>query len=508
MFDLDSSFSVIDVETTGQSSEKGHIIEIGLVRVEHRKVVRTFHSLIRPPITLPSFISEFTGIKPWDLLEAPTFRDLVPAIREALSNSYFVAHNASFDYSFLKSEFHRIGEHFFMNRFCTVKLSRKFFPGFRRYNLDSMIERMGIPVVRRHRALDDARATAEILLACLKEPSAELVFSTYARSFDRRELWRERLELQITALPSSPGVYLFKDAQDLPLYVGKSTNIRTRILSHLREDQDARKKRLLKFTDHFDYVECPSELEALILESKLIKQFNPPYNVVQRHWRQQVFLKVTGDEYPRLLVTKERRDDGVHYVGPFRSGKFLDYALSRLQRFYRLCPELMKDRTHPKTFCFSYYLKQCSGACGGAVSPTAYRADVCEAVEALSQYAELNTRASVDHFLKTRALKDPSLRRYRDFLADLKSQMTDLPDMFRKRFLIIQSDQDVGYLICEGRLRRVFQGSELENLDAIREFARAQTWSPEAGRETLDEELTVRRYVSMNRHKLQMIGLD
>jgi hypothetical protein len=334
------------------------------------------------------------------------------------------------------------------------------------------------------------------------------VFAGYARSFDKSELWRERLEARLIHLPMGPGVYMFKDMHDLPLYVGKSTNIRTRVLSHLREDTDLKKKRLLRYTDHFDFVECPSELEALILESKLIKRFNPPFNVVQRHWRQQVFLKVTDDPYPKLLVAKEKHDDGLLYVGPFRSSKFLEYVLTHLQKIYRLCPELMKERYPPKDFCFSYYLKQCSGACGGAVSAASYQVDVHEAVAVLSHYCELNTKVSIDHFLKTKALKDPSLQGYRDLLTDMKKQVSHLPEMFQKRFLIVARDQDVGYLICEGMLRRVFRGEELSDMEAIREFAFAQKLSGEAGKEILDEQLTVRRYVSMNRHKLCMIGLD
>lgn len=508
MFDLDTSFSVVDVETTGNRSSDGHIIEIGLVRVEKRQITETFQSLIRPPIDIPPFITNLTGIHSWDLTDAPTFPDLAAVIRDHLKNSYFVAHNASFDYAFLKSEFQRLGDHFFMNRFCTVKLGRKIFPGSRHYNLDAMIERLKIPVARRHRALDDALATAEILMIYLNRPEAEEVFSKYVRAFEKKEMWRERLENQIMALPSGPGVYLFKDAQDLPLYIGKSTNIRSRISSHLREDRDAKKKRLLRYTDHVDFVECPSELEALILESKLIKQFSPPYNVAQRHWRQQVFLKVTDEPYPRLLVSRERADDGLQYVGPFRSAKFMEYVMTRVQRFYRLCPELLKDRRPPREFCFSYYLKQCSGACGHAISPIDYQADVREAVEALTQYCELDSKASIDYFLKTRALKNPTLRRYREFLVDTRDQISLLPEMFQKKFLIVERDRDIGYLICDGRLRRVYHGDELGDMASIREYALAQELSKEAGRETLDEQLTVRRYVSMNRHRLNMIGLE
>ena len=153
-------------------------------------------------------------------------------------------------------------------------------------------------------------------------------------------------------------------------------------------------------------------------------------------------------------------------------------------------------------------MKQCSGACGHAISSTDYQADVHEAVETLTQYGELDSKASIDHFLKTRALKNPILRRYREFLVDTRDQISLLPEMFQKKFLIVEKDRDIGYLICDGRLRRVYRGDELGDMESIREYAMAQELSREAGRETLDEQLTVRRYVSMNRHRLNMIGLE
>ncbi len=507
LIDLNAPFAVVDVETTGNRSDVGYVIEIGIIRIEQRQITDTFETLLSIPQLLTPFITRLTGIRDEDLADAPSFPDVLDRIRGLFDRAYFVAHNASFDYAFLKSEFQRCGTDFYMDRFCTVRLGRNFFPGKKHYNLDALMDLMGVTTDRRHRAMGDAMATAQIFLRYLDLPNAPEVFARYARSFERKDRWRERLEKKIAGLPESCGVYLFKDAYDLPLYVGKSTHIRSRVLGHLREDDHPRKRRLLRFTDHLDFIECNSELEALILEARLIKQHLPPYNVEQRRWKQQVFLRVTDDPYPKILVCESRSEEGFH-VGPFRSPRFLEYVLQRLQKHFRLCPELMKPKRSSRGFCFSYHLRQCAGACGEAVPPDEYRATVLEAMDVLQEYTRMTRRETIDAFLKARDTRTPRLEYFRDALQRVKQQLREVPEMFTRRYLIVHPVQQVAYLICDGLLRKVFRGQELEGLHSIREFAMARDVHPPDTREALDERLTIQRYVRQNRHRLQMIPLD
>lgn len=146
----------LDIETTGASAGTSRITEIGALRVENHKVVATYSQLINPEQPIPSFITRMTGISNDMVWEAPTFRGIADDLELFLSDSLFIAHNVGFDYSFIQSEFARIGNKFSMDRMCSVQLSRKLYPEHRSHKLDMIIERLGITVKNRHRALDDA----------------------------------------------------------------------------------------------------------------------------------------------------------------------------------------------------------------------------------------------------------------------------------------------------------------------------------------------------------------
>lgn len=505
-FDLNASFVVVDVETTGQSAKNGFVIEIGMVKVKNRQIHESYSTLIRPPVSLPFFITQLTGIRDADLVNAPVFSDVKDDIRDFLIGSVFVAHNAAFDYGFIKKEYERLDEHFFYDRLCTVRLGRKLFPGFKKYNLDALIDRLNIDVTHRHRALGDALATAEILIQYLNHPSAQDIFSKMASDFEVKKLWLERLEPLIDDLPSETGVYIFADEQDLPLYVGKSNNIRSRVLSHIREDNLSKKKRLLHHTHHFNYHICKTELESLILESRLIKQYLPPYNVQQRNWRQYVFLHVSDDEYPLITVSNERHTKGTTF-GPYRSKKFVEHYLQKIQKLYKLCPELMKEDSRPKSFCFSYHLKQCSGACGGAVTPEQYRASVSEAMNLLNELISVDSKDKIDLFLRQPELKEQEFYFVREGLKSLKKNKSSYPETYCRQYVIINPDEETGYLIRNGLLSKIYRGDELTELNAMREENSYIDVSEPDDKESLDERLIIQKYVHMNRARLKIFPL-
>jgi DNA polymerase-3 subunit epsilon len=159
----DRILTIVDVETTGASAKMGRIIEIGVLRVEHGEVVRTYKSLINPGQPIPEFITGMTGIRERDVLAAPAFEEIADELLELFEGATFVAHNAPFDYSFLRAEFARLGYGFLLPRLCTVQLSRALYPEHKRHNLSALIDRFSFTCQSRHRAYDDAEVLWQFL---------------------------------------------------------------------------------------------------------------------------------------------------------------------------------------------------------------------------------------------------------------------------------------------------------------------------------------------------------
>ncbi len=478
-------------------------MEIGIVRIEKRRIVDRYHSLIRPPVGIPPFISKMTGLTQDDLADAPVFSEIAHEVRERLAGTFLVAHNVQFDYAALKAEFLRLGEHFYMDRFCTVTLAKKFLPGLRRFNLDAVCEKLGIAVRRRHRALDDAEAAAAMFLLFLHMDGAESVMSRYGRTFDKREKWTERLEIEIAKLPGCRGVYIFKDAMDLPLYVGKSNNIRSRIMSHLREDRMPKKKRLFKHTESFEAHPCDTELEALLMETRLIKKFQPPYNLQQNHKDRECFIRISSDAYPKIHIVSKRSDDDARYLGPFRSYRLVETTLKNAQKKFLLCPELMKPRRNRSGLCFSYQVQKCCGACGKVISAADYRARVDEAAEWIETTISLSDEKSIDRFLKSAGARGEKLRNVREALKESRRRMKDLPAMFAPCFLIVDHRDAIGYLIKHNRLHRIFRDDELDDKELILAAA-ASSAVPSDG---VDETRTIQNFISNNRQRLRLVPI-
>lgn len=173
---LNRNLTIVDVETTGGSPVFHHIIEIGILRIEHGEVVAKFKSFVNPHSEIPEFISKMTGITQKQVDRAPEFADIAEEIFPQFEDSTFVAHNAGFDYGFLRSEFGRLGWGLVMPQLCTVRLSRALYPRYKRHNLTALIERFDFSCKNRHRAFDDAKVLWDFLQLVNKdfEPAVAL----------------------------------------------------------------------------------------------------------------------------------------------------------------------------------------------------------------------------------------------------------------------------------------------------------------------------------------------
>ena len=164
----------LDIETTGGSARSSRVLEIGAIRVENNVIVDRLSQLVHPQEQIPTFITGLTGIDDAMVADAPEFHHVVDRLNTFLDGALFIAHNVSFDYSFIKEEYRKLGIAWNMDRMCTVRLSRALFPEERRHNLNFVIERMGYQVANRHRAYDDAEVLAKFYFDSLEKHGLQL----------------------------------------------------------------------------------------------------------------------------------------------------------------------------------------------------------------------------------------------------------------------------------------------------------------------------------------------
>ena len=293
----------VDLETTGGMAAHHRIIEVGIVLLDDGVIVEEWNSLVQPGIRIPSNIAAFTGIDDSMVAGAPRFEDIRSEVRRRLEGRLFVAHNARFDYGFLRSEFRRLGERFSAPVLCTVRLSRALFAEHRRHNLDTLIERFNLTCVARHRALGDAQVLPALLGAMEQHHGDTVVHEAITAALRETRLPSQLPPELADDLPESPGVYLFRDEHGALLYVGKGRNIRSRVFEHFAaQHRSGKESKLTRQLQKVEWVETGGELGALLLESQLIKDLAPIGNRRPR---------TSNDDCAVVLA---RRDDGLEPI--------------------------------------------------------------------------------------------------------------------------------------------------------------------------------------------------
>ncbi|MDA8258802.1 MAG: exonuclease domain-containing protein [Betaproteobacteria bacterium] len=361
----------VDLETTGATTTADRITEIGIVEVDEHGV-REWSSLVNPGTPISAFIERLTGISNAMVADAPSFEDLAAEVRARLEGRLFIAHNARFDYGFLKNEFKRAGMDFRATVLCTVKLSRKLFPQHAKHNLDSLIERHDLTVSSRHRALGDARLIQQFWTRVQAEIAPELLDETVRKLTARPSLPADLDPAAIDDLPQGAGVYLFYGENDLPLYVGKSKELKKRVLAHFVADHAAAKEiNLAQQVRRIECIETGGEIGALLKEAALIKQLQPMHNRTLRRNDELCFWQLVeeraGEWRPQLLPTSElgsRQQEQL--FGPFKSAREAKRTLTELAKEHRLCLALLGlEKVKPGKPCFAHQLQQCKGTCVG-----------------------------------------------------------------------------------------------------------------------------------------------
>jgi DNA polymerase III subunit epsilon len=364
---LDTPVAFVDVETTGGSAALHRVIEIGIVGATGATLDFEWSTFVNPGVHVPAGITALTGIDDGMLEDAPSFEDVVPELLERLAGRIFVAHNARFDHSFIRRELARAGHDWRGPSLCTVRLSRVLYPEMQRHNLDAVIQRHGIEVSQRHRALADA----QVLEKFWREMRATWPADELIRALEvamRRPTLPAALSADLPdELPDGPGVYrLYGEGEggvETLLYVGKANVLRERVLDHFR-GEDAKSRRLAAQTRRVTWTETAGELGALLLEAREVREKQPVYNKQLRGSTGRFTWCFDEDGAPRLTeLDADVLRSGVAY-GAWRSERDARRALEALARENRWCFKLLGLETGPGS-CFGLHVGRCTGVCAG-----------------------------------------------------------------------------------------------------------------------------------------------
>ena len=367
-----ASFSVVDVETTGLSANRNRIIEIALVKIENLKITDKLSYLINPQTIIPPFITSLTGINNEDVIDAPTFSEIVDEVISFTDNTILTAHNFPFDSSFLNSEFMISGREFINDHSCcTLKLARSIYPDLKSKSLTSVSEHLSLKNKNAHRALDDAEITAKVLLKMIKGLQKKDNIKTVAELLSYQKGTVENLHLNVKkelqedfySLPNAPGIYYFTNKKDEIIYVGKAKSIRDRVKSYFSPSAPRKAQKIIKQAARLKHVITNSELTALLTEAETIKIVEPKHNSQLKKFGNKYFLRVIQNhKIPRIELTNHFDFDGNDYFGLFISRRKANEILEFINKAFAIRECSDKDFNKHNT-CFLYDIHRCTGPC-------------------------------------------------------------------------------------------------------------------------------------------------
>ncbi|MFN8591309.1 MAG: exonuclease domain-containing protein [Thermomicrobiales bacterium] len=386
-----SEFTVVDVETTGLQASRQRIIEIAVVRFSGGSHQQPWVSFCQPGRRIPAYIVKLTGIDDEMVKDAPAFGDVAGTLVDLLEDVVVVGHNIDFDLAFINEELKRVGRPPLVNeRLDTLALASRLIPSLRRPTLQSVAEKLGLNPGSRgqHRAGRDALLTG-MVATTLIDQAQQAGFRSYedlktiVRPVTRRP--RERMPRAhsvvdrslLKDVPRAPGVYLMRDAADRVVYVGKAKNLRDRVGSYFSQPLGYTRKMdgLIESLSRIQTEVVGSELEALLLESQLIRRYQPRYNTALRSHEQYPFIRVDiGNAWPRISLAKARKDDGARYFGPFRNAATARKTVDLINRAVplRTCTRSFRDARSYGSPCLELDLGRCLGPCVGRANRDEY----------------------------------------------------------------------------------------------------------------------------------------
>ncbi|MPZ73243.1 MAG: DEDD exonuclease domain-containing protein [Nitriliruptorales bacterium] len=384
------TFVVVDLETTGGSPRDCRITEFGAVKIRGGEVLGEFQSLVHPGQSIPADISALTGITDGMVARRPPVEAVLPTFLEFCRGTALVAHNAGFDVGFLNAGLARLSYPTLTNPVvCTAQLARRLVRDeVRNCKLATLAQFFSCRTVPVHRALADARATVEVFHGLLERAGSfgvltleDLVGLCRAGS---APLFASRRRLA-DGLPSAPGVYAFRSASGEVLYVGKATDLRSRVRGYFGNDTRRSVMSMMKETDRIDHRVCPTPVEAAVREVRLIQQHRPRFNHRSKQPERRVYVRLTRERFPRLSIVRSPPTDGSPWVGPVssrRAAERLIAAVHDVVPLRRCTPRIGLTTRFPA--CALAAMGRCPAPCEGAVSVDAYGAVVASVATAFA----------------------------------------------------------------------------------------------------------------------------
>ncbi len=371
-------YAILDIETTGGKYNEEGITEIAIYKFDGHEVVDQFISLVNPERQIQPFVANLTGINNQMLRSAPKFYEVAKRIVEITTDCVIVAHNASFDYRILKTEFSRLGFEYERQSLCTVELSKRLIPGQKSYSLGKLVRGLGIPLSDRHRANGDALATVKLFKLLLTKDLDKDIITDTVRTETKRQVDDKLLKL-IEEAPIATGIYYMHREDGTIIYIGKSKNIKKRLTQHFTNDNRKSKKiqeEIVRVTHEI----TGSELVALLKESEEIKRNKPKYNRSLRRTKFDQALYQYIDENGFINLKVAKADHRKKNITTFTNKQQAKSCIHRWAEEYNLCHKLIGLDTGNSN-CFNYTIKECYGACISEETPQEYNVRVQQLID-------------------------------------------------------------------------------------------------------------------------------
>lgn len=448
---FDVTFCVLDLETTGGSAANCEITEIGAVKYRGGELIGTYQTLVDPGLPIPPSITILTGITQAMVVDAPKVEAVLPQFLEFIGDAVVVGHNVRFDLSFINAAALRNGYERLPNQSVdTAALARRMVRSeVRNLRLQTLAAHFRSPTKPNHRALEDARATAHVLHGLL-----ERVGSLGVTNLDdllqlpKAKGSAHYSKIALTEhLPRKPGVYVFKDRHGTPIYVGKASNLRSRVRQYFYGDKRRTIANLMRELESIDFQLCDTLLEAEVTEIRMIHAHRPRYNRRSRPPKSSHFVKVTKERFPRISVVRTLRPDALAYLGPFRSKRAADVVANAIWDAMpiRRCRSRPGSRTGK---CAPAQLGVARCPCDGTMTEQDYQPIVTRLLTAISRDSDL----LLDPLLE-RMTRLSNERRYEE-AAWVRDRHNALARSLERRHRW-QSLQNVGLMEIEGKDGRV-----------------------------------------------------
>ena len=443
-------YAILDIETTGGQFNEEGITEIAIYKYDGHEVIDQFISLVNPEKEIQPFVVKLTGINNAMLRSAPKFYEVAKRIIEITEGCIVVAHNSSFDYRILRTEFNRLGYDFIRPTLCTVELSKKLIPGMESYSLGKLVRALGIPVTDRHRASGDAIATVKLFKLLLSKDTEKEILISSIKAEIKSGLTPKLLDI-VESLPSKTGIYYIHNEKGDLIYIGKSKNIKKRINQHFTGTTSKCKKIQLEVFA-VTYEETGSELIALLKESEEIKINKPIYNRAQRKSIFQYALHEVLDENGYLNLRLQKADGRKKEITAFTTLQEGKNALFRITEKHNLCQKL-NGLYETQNGCFQHKIKECNGACLGLETPEEYNQRVEDFINEMS--FENNNMIIIDRGRRIDERSAVLIENgiYKGYcFYDLNYQITNV-DVLKNILIPMQNNRDTRTII-QGYMRR------------------------------------------------------